>query len=157
MTRTFLSYLLRGTAGFAMAATVLAAPASAGGSDPEVVFDEIFQQVDGMCGGDGNGPAYDIYEIAKTYFAPNLAKPFEAAMESGNLGFDVLVDGQDCKTTDLELTMIESGDTSAKGRATFKNMGEARVIDLVMTKSGDTWKVSDIVYQHRPFSLRKAL
>lgn len=156
MTRTFLSYLLRRAAGFAIAATLLAAPASAGGG-PEVVLDEIFQQVDGMCGGDGNGPAYDISEIAKTSFAPDLAKPFEAAMESGDLGFDVLVDGQDCKTTDLELTMIESGATSAKGRATFKNMGEARVIDLVMTKSGDVWKVSDIVYQHRPFSLRKSL
>jgi hypothetical protein len=157
MTRTFLSYVLRSAAGLLMAATVLVAPAAAGGSDPKVVLDEIFQQVDGMCGGDGNGPAYDIAEIAKTYFAPNLAKPFEAAMESGSLDFDVLVDGQDCKTTDLELTMVESGETSAKGRATFKNMGEARVIDLVMMKSGDAWKVADIVYEHRPFSLRKSL
>lgn len=157
MTQTLLSYVLRSAVGFAITAAVIAAPAAAGGSDPKVVLDEIFQQVDGMCGGDGNGPAYDISEVAKAYFAPNLAKPFEAAMDSGDLDFDVLVDGQDCKTTDLELTMIESGETSAKGRATFKNMGEARVIDLVMTKSGDAWKVSDIVYQHRPFSLRKAL
>ncbi|WP_295558508.1 hypothetical protein [uncultured Hyphomicrobium sp.] len=131
--------------------------ARAGGSDPQIVLDEIYGQVDAMCGGDGQGAAYDIYAIAKTYFAPDLAKPFEKAMEAGDLDFDILVDGQDCKISDLELAVTESTDASATGRATFKNMGEARVIDFLMTKTGAAWKVSDVVYRHRSFSLRSAL
>lgn len=139
-------------------ATALALAASSGAaagvSDPEVALDEIFGQVDAMCGGDGNGPAYDIHVIADDYFTPELAKTFTTAMESGDLDFDVLVDAQDCKTTDLKVEVIKSEDAAAVGRATFKNMGEARIIDLLMTKSGDDWAVDDIVYGHRRFSLR---
>ena len=133
-----------------------AASAQAGGSDPEVVLDEIYGQVDAMCGGDGQGPAYDITAIAETYFTPDLAKTFEKAMASDDFGFDILIDAQDCKTTDLGLEVVESDTDHAVGRARFKNMGEDRIIDLHMTKAGDEWKVSDVVYQHRPFSLKAA-
>jgi hypothetical protein len=131
--------------------------AIAGGSDPEVVLDEIFGQVEAMCGGDGQGEPYDIYAISETYFTPELAHGFETAMEGGNLGFDVLVDGQDCKIDGLALEVVDTDGDIAVGRAIFKNMGEDRIIDLRMTKLGDTWKVSDILYQHREFSLSSAL
>lgn len=133
---------------------VLAGPAVAGGSDPQVVLDEIYGQVDAMCGGDGQGPAYDIYVIADDYFTPDLAKMFTRAMEAGDLDFDVLTDGQDCKVSDLKLEVIKSEADTAVGRATFKNMGEDRVVDLPMAKSGDDWMVDDLVYRHRTFSLR---
>lgn len=126
--------------------------ALAGGSDPEVVLDEIFGQVDAMCSADGQGVSYDIYAIAETYFVPDLATAFTQAMASG-LGFDILVDGQDCETRDLTLEVLDTGGDMATGRASFTNMGEARIIDLKMTKTGDAWKVSDVVYQHRPFVL----
>jgi hypothetical protein len=141
-------------ASLAVLAMAVSPASAAGGSDPQVVLDEIFGQVDAMCGGDDQGPAYDIYVIAEDYFTAELAKTFTTAMETGSLGFDVLVDGQDCKTTDLTLEVVKSEDAAAVGRATFKNMGEARIIDLLMTKSGDGWAVDDIVYDHRPFSLR---
>lgn len=129
--------------------------ARAGGSDPQVVLDEIYGQVDAMCGGDGNGPAYDLETIAKTYFTPPLIEIMTRDYEQpGALGFDPLVDAQDCKITDLDLSIVESGETAATGRATFKNMGEARVIDLVMAKQGSAWKVTDVVYHHRAFSLK---
>lgn len=149
-----------GLARSAAAALTLAlcAPAAfAGGSDPEVVLDEIFGQVVAMCGGDGQGPPYDIYAIAETYFGPELAQRFEKAMESGSLGFDVLVDGQDCKIDGLKLEIVDTDDDIAVGRAIFKNMEEDRIIDLHMTKTGDTWKVSDIIYQHRNFQLSSEL
>lgn len=131
--------------------------AFAGGSDPEVVLDEIYGQVDAMCGGDGQGAPYDIYAIAETHFLPSLSEPFAKAIESGDLGFDILVDAQDCKITDLKLEVVDTDEADAVGRAVFKNMGEDRIVDLVMTKSGDEWKVSDVVYQHRAFSLKGAL
>lgn len=130
-----------------------ATPAAAGGSDPKVVLDEIYGQVDAMCGGEGQGPAYDIYVIAEDYFTPDLAKTFTTAMEKGDLGFDVLVDAQDCKLSDLKLEVVKSEADTAVGRATFKNMGEDRIIDLLMAKSGDDWQVADVVYRHRTFSL----
>ncbi|MCC7252883.1 hypothetical protein [Hyphomicrobium sp.] len=117
------------------------------------MLDEIFGQMDAICGGDGNGPAYDLYAISKTYFTQELEKIFENAMASDDFGFDILIDAQDCRTTDFDLAIVDGSDGSATGRATFKNMGEERIIDLVMTKSGEEWKVSDVVYRHRPFSL----
>jgi hypothetical protein len=140
--------------GLVAAVTIVISPALAGGSDPQVVLDEIYGQVDATCGGDGQGPAYDIYVIAEDYFTPDLAKTFTKAMETGDLGFDVLVDAQDCKVTDLKLEVVKSEADAAVGRATFKNMGEDRVIDLLMSKSGNGWSVDDIVYRHRTFSLR---
>jgi hypothetical protein len=142
--------------GFAILAgwTLAGAPAHASSDSPRALTDEIFGQVDAMCGGDGNGPTYDIYEIAKAHFTPALEKTFETAMGSHALGFDVLVDAQDCKTSDLKLSIVSQGDATATGRATFKNMGEERVVDLIMVKSDADWKVDDIAYGHRQFSLK---
>jgi len=133
----------------------LAAPAVAGGSDPQIILDEIYGQVSEMCTGDG-GPPYDFVAIAKTYFTPTLAKKVEKASNDNAIDFDVLVDGQDCKLTELDLRLVGGGETSAIGRAEFKNMGEPRTIDLLMSKSDSTWQVTDIVYRHRPFSLKAA-
>lgn len=142
--------------GFAILAgwTLAGPPALASSDSPRALLDEIFGQVDTMCGGDGNGPAYDLYEIAKAHFTPALEKTFETAMGSDDFGFDVLIDAQDCKTSDLKLSIVSQGDATATGRATFKNMGEDRVIDLIMVKSGADWKVDDIAYGHRQFSLK---
>ncbi len=128
----------------------------AGASDPQIILDEIYGQVSEMCGGDGDGPAYDFVAIAKTYFSPELAKKVIKASNDNALDFDVLVDGNDCKVTDLDLRVVGGGENSAIGRAEFKNLGEDRVIDLLMSKAGATWQVTDIVYRHRPFSLKAA-
>jgi hypothetical protein len=134
--------------------TLAGPPALAASDSPRALIDEIFGQVDTMCGGDGNGPAYDLYEIAKAHFTPALEKTFETAMGSDDFGFDVLIDAQDCKTSDLKLSIVSQGDATATGRATFKNMGEDRVINLIMVKPGADWKVDDIAYGHRQFSLK---
>ena len=130
---------------------LLAAEAHARAESPKAVLQEIYGQVDAMCGGDGNGPAYDILAIAAQYFAPDLAKTIDADSE---LGFDVLVDGQDCKVSALDLSVVENTGHTATGRAEFQNFGERRSIDLKMAKRGEAWEVTDIVYRHRPFSLR---
>jgi hypothetical protein len=142
--------------GFAILAgwTLACPPALASSDSPRALIDEIFGEVDTMCGGDGNGPAYDLYEIAKAHFTPALEKTFDTAMGSDDFGFDVLIDAQDCKTSDLKLSIVSQGDATATGRATFKNMGEDRAIDLIMVKSGADWKVDDIAYVHRRFSLK---
>jgi hypothetical protein len=133
----------------------VAGPARAGGGDPKAVLDDIFGQMNTMCGGNGDGPAYDLEAIAKKYFVPALVKIVTRDYEQpGALGFDILVDGQDCKTSDLKLDIIGGGGSTSIGRATFKNMGEERVIDLHMTNAGGDWMVADVVYRHRPFSLK---
>lgn len=136
--------------------SIFPAPAAAGGSDPQIVLDEIYGQVAEMCGGDGQGAAYDIEAIAKSYFTPALAKKITSGLASGDLDYDVLVDGNDCKVTDLDLTIVGGGSTTAIARASFKNFGEDRVVDLQMVKSGSDWQVADIVYRHRAFSLKSA-
>lgn len=132
-----------------------AAPAQADSSSPRAVLDDIFGQMDAMCGGDGQGPAYDLDAIAKTYFTPPLVAIVTRDYEQPNaLGYDILIDAQDCRTGDLKLSILSEDASSATGRATFKNMGEERIIDLVMTKPGADWKVADVVYHHRSFSLK---
>src|SRR5262245_14254291 len=116
-------------------AQLVSLPAIAGGSDPKAILDDIYGQVMGMCGGDAQGPAYDIEAIAKTYFAPALARKIVAGFESGDLDYDILVDGNDCKVTGLDLKIVEGGDTTAIGRAAFENLGEKRIVELQMVKS----------------------
>ena len=130
-------------------------PARAGGSDPKAVLDDLFGQMNSMCGGNGDGPAYDLDALAKKYFVPALVKIITRDYEQpGALGFDILIDGQDCKTSDLNLSVVGGGGNTSIGRATFKNFGEERVIDLLMTNAGGDWMVTDVVYRHRPFSLK---
>lgn len=130
-------------------------PARAGGSDPKAVLDDLFGQMNSMCGGNGDGPAYDLDALAKKYFVPALVKIITRDYEQpGALGFDILIDGQDCKTSDLNLSIVGGGGNTSIGRATFKNFGEERVIDLLMTNAGGDWMVTDVVYRHRPFSLK---
>lgn len=132
-----------------------AGPAQADSSSPRAVLDDIFGQMDSMCGGDGNGPTYDLDAIARTYFTAPLVAIVTRDYEQPNaLGYDILIDAQDCRTSDLKLSILNQDASSATGRATFKNMGAERIIDLVMTKSGGGWKVADVVYHHRPFSLK---
>lgn len=131
-------------------------PAIAGGSDPKVVLDEIYGQVMEMCGGDGQGQSYDIEAIAKSYFTPALAKKISKGLESGDLDYDILVDGNDCKVTGLDLKIVGGGDSTAIGRAAFDNLGEKRIVELHMIKDGSDWQVADVVFRHRPFSLKSA-
>jgi hypothetical protein len=139
----------------ALLSTGASGPTRAGGSDPKAVLDDIFGQMDAMCGGNGDGPAYDLEAIAKKYFVPALVKIVTRDIEQdGALDFDILMDGQDCKTSDLKLDIIGGGGSTSIGRATFKNMGEDRIIDLHMSNSGGDWMVTDVVYRHRPFSLK---
>jgi hypothetical protein len=85
-------------------------PARAGGSDPKAVLDDLFGQMNSMCGGNGDGPAYDLDALAKKYFVPALVKIITRDYEQpGALGFDILIDGQDCKTSDLKLDIIGGG------------------------------------------------
>lgn len=73
------------------------------------------------------------------------------------LGFDVLIDGQDCKVADVRTTTVSEDAGKATVRVDFTNFEEKRAVDLVMTKIGPAWKVDDVVYGHREFSLRKEL
>jgi len=131
--------------------------ARAGGSDPQIVLDEIYGQVAEACSGLGETEAYDLVAIGTAYFEPSLARKVAKASEDGSLDFDVLVDGQDCHVTALDLQVLDETATSAIGRAEFQNFGEPRTVDLVMAKTGGTWTVTDIVYRHRSFSLKTGL
>lgn len=56
---------------------------------------------------------------------------------------------------DLSLEVVDAAADIAVGRAIFKNMGENRIIDLRMTRIGETWKVFDILYQRPPLRAQR--
>lgn len=139
-------------------AAVLSAAASPAHADgePNTIAKAIYAQVFASCQGT-DAPMYDLNAIAKAYFEPGLAQKLEASDEGTMLGFDVLIDGQDCKVADVRTTTVSEDAGKATVRVNFTNFEEKRAVDLVMTKIGPAWKVDDVVYGHRDFSLRKEL
>jgi hypothetical protein len=140
---------------FSATLAVTALPAFA--ETPNGILEQIFEKVQAACKEGEQGAPYDANEMAKQFFSSELAAKFAQATEDATLDFDVFTDAQDCAVTGMQLAVTEEEGDRATGRATFENMGEPRVVDLVMSKAGADWKVVDIVYGHRKFSLDQQL
>ncbi len=149
--------LLRGTAAALMLATLPMAQALAG-DDADDAARDIFRQVEKACPVGANGTPYNLATIAATYFVDDLRVQLDHAYANHVLEFDILIDAQDCEIPDVDLDEV-GDDDDHRGqmivRAKFDNFGEPRVVDLVMVRQAKEWKVADVVYRHRDWSLRR--
>lgn len=64
--------------------------------------------------------------------------------EVGRLDWDVFVDGNDWKLTDLSISSVEESAERATVRATFKNFGEARDILFTLVKEDGSWLIDEV-------------
>ena len=158
LNKSFRAALRVSLAALLLAAGALAAQAR---DDAKDVARDIYRQVERACEDRSREP-YNLATIAEQHFVADLKESLDRAYRDQALGFDILIDGQDCQIRDVDLDEAgDDDDDDRRGetivRAEFKNFCEKRRIDLVMVREGGRWMVADIVYRHREWSLRQEL
>jgi hypothetical protein len=70
--------------------------------------------------------------------------------EVGRIDWDVFIDGQDWKLTDLKITRESQTDTQAKVRATFKNFDKPSDMLFALVLEDGHWRIDDIEKTLKP-------
>jgi hypothetical protein len=127
--------------------------------DPDDVARKIFRKVEKACPVGKEGEPYNLAAIAGEHFVSDLSDQLGRAYADHAIDFDILIDGQDCEISDVDLDDVKEDDEGGRVviRAEFENFGEKRVVDLLMVRAGEDWKVADIAYRHRDWQLRREL
>ena len=143
------------------AVALLALPAgpAMAGDDARDVARRIYRLVEKACPEDGDGLPYNLADIARDHFSPELQDQLSRAYRDHRLDFDVLIDARDCAIDDVDIDTDDDHDDRGRAIASakFKNFGERRKVELVMVSMDGGWKVADIRYQHRNWSLTRDL
>jgi hypothetical protein len=142
-----------------IAFAALGAGPSAASDDAGDIAHKIYRIVEKACPEDGGGVPYNLAEIASAYFSPGLNDALRYAYERHTLGFDILIDAQDCAIDDVDVDVDDDDEERGQvlARAEFRNFGEPRVVNLIMVRGRYGWKVADIAYGHRDWQLRRDL
>ena len=142
-------------AALATLASIGTAAAQSGAAPAEVVG-AIYDRVVVFCKGEDVAPPYvDLFMRAA--FEKPLADRYLQRLHKSQLDFDIFIDGQDCKLSDLIIEPGAMTAASAVVRVRFRNFDAARTIDFELRHSGSAWMISDMVYRHRSFTLRSFL
>jgi hypothetical protein len=62
----------------------------------------------------------------------------------GRIDWDVFVDGQDWKLTELKIALVSKSADKAEVRATFKNFGEPSNMLFDLVREDGRWRVDDV-------------
>lgn len=62
----------------------------------------------------------------------------------GRIDWDVFVDGQDWKLSDLKITPVSQSATQADIRATFTNFGDPRDILISLVLEDGHWRIDEV-------------
>ncbi len=62
----------------------------------------------------------------------------------GKIDWDVFVDGQDWKLSDLKIVLLSQSDVRARVRAKLKNFGEPREIAFDLVRERGRWLIDDV-------------
>lgn len=157
----FMTTLRAGAIALSAAAALALSSAALADDDARDVARDIYRKVERACERSGRAP-YNLAEIVEHHFLPELRVELDRAYRNGQIDFDILIDAQDCNIRDVDLDGGHDHDDERGGRpvvvtAKFRNYGERRAVDLVMVRTRGGWKVADIVYRHRAWSLRQNL
>lgn len=140
---------------------LLAMPLTAvlAGDDARDVVRDIYRQVETACPKGGGQQPYNLAAIAEAHFTGDLRDQLARAYRDHALAFDILIDAQDCDIGDVDLDTIGDHHDGAQAviRAKFKNFREKRLVDLLLVHESGQWKVADVSYRHRAWSLRREL
>jgi hypothetical protein len=123
---------------------------------PADVVKKIYEQAAVFCNGEDVAPTYTDKFMREVFDKP-VADRYLARLHKSQIDFDIFVDGQDCKLTNLVIEPLEATAATAVVRARFNNLGTARAIDFQFHQSTGAWMIADMRYRHRPFTLRSYL
>ncbi len=136
-------------------AMLVAGPAAAEPLPADIVK-KIYEQAAIFCNGEDVAPPYTDKFMREVFDKP-VADRYLARLHKSQVDFDIFVDGQDCKLTDLVIEPLEATAATAVVRARFNNLGTARAIDFQFYQSTGVWMIPDMHYRHRRFTLRSYL
>lgn len=91
------------------------------------------------------------WRTPERFFDARLTRQFRADARLakrdgiGNMQFDPLCDGQDCRITGLVILPGQTGTMTASVDVRFRNMGAPRHLVVSLSKGASGWRVSDIV------------
>jgi hypothetical protein len=103
---------------------------------------------------------YKTYETDKAGIPHVYSKRLQALIdkdaketpddEVGSIDWDVFIDGQDWKLTDLNISREAQTDTQAKVRATFKNFDKPSDMLFALVLEDGRWRIDDIEKTLKP-------
>ncbi|MBS0519078.1 MAG: DUF3828 domain-containing protein [Proteobacteria bacterium] len=129
----------------ALASTIVAPSVMAQGQTPQAFLDGLYQpyRQEGFKG--------QPYWEPRRFFAPDLAAAIEKDVaaarqhkEAPLLDGDPFVDAQDWQITDLTI-VASAGDNTAQGAVAFRNLGEPKTLTVLLIRTPQGWRISDIV------------
>jgi len=149
MLRTTWRYVLPALAMFA-------AGQAAAQTSPADIVKKIYDQAAVFCNGEDVAPPYTDKFMREVFDKP-VADRYLTRLHKSQVDFEIFIDGQDCKLTNLVIEPLDTKAGAAVVRAKFNNLDAARSIDFDFYQSGAAWMISDMRYRHRPFTLRSYL
>jgi Protein of unknown function (DUF3828) len=70
--------------------------------------------------------------------------------EEGRIDWDVFIDGQDWKLSDIKIVLISRDATKAQIRATFKNVGDPKSILYDLVREDGKWRIDEVQETLKP-------
>ncbi|MBN9017712.1 MAG: DUF3828 domain-containing protein [Rhizobiales bacterium] len=132
---------------FIGAALLSAVPLAAAASSPLAFLKSIYEQY----GSGKDGVPLDDNAALKRWFTPSLAALIQhdramadEADDLPTLDGDPFVDAQDWDIIDLSVKAEDLGGGKAAGHVSFRNLGEAKTIELDLVETSAGWRVDDI-------------
>ena len=136
--------------------TMFAAGQAAAQTPPADIVKKIYDQVTVFCNGEDVAPPYTDKFMREVFDRP-VADRYLTRLHKSQVDFDIFIDGQDCKLSNLVIEPLDRTATTAVVRVQFQNLDAARTIDFEFYQSGAAWMIADMRYRHRPFTLRAYL
>ncbi|HEU4380573.1 MAG TPA: hypothetical protein VFR73_18535 [Hyphomicrobiaceae bacterium] len=136
--------------------TVFAAGQARAQTPPADIVKKIYDRAIVFCNGADVAPPYTDKFMREVFDKP-VADRYLTRLHKSQVDFDIFIDGQDCKLSNLAIEPLDRTAATAVVRAQFQNFDAARAIDFEFHQSGGAWLISDMRYRHRPFTLRRYL
>ena len=136
--------------------TMFAAGQAAAQTPPADIVKKIYEQVTVFCNGADVAPPYTDKFMREVFDKP-IADRYLTRLHKSQVDFDIFIDGQDCKLSNLVIEPLDGTAGAAVVRAKFQNFDAVRTIDFEFQQSGAAWVIADMRYRHRPFTLRSYL
>ena len=138
------------------ALTMFATGQAAAQTSPADIVKKIYDQAAVFCNGEDVAPPYTDKFMREMFDKP-LADRYLTRLHKSQVDFDIFIDGQDCKLTNLVIEPVEAPAGAAVVRARFSTFDAARTIDFEFHQAGAAWVIGDMRYRHRAFTLRSYL
>ena len=121
-----------------------ASPAPQADSDPVSLIEAVYASYE-----KGEPELSDLYSRRLQALIDKDEKETPEGMV-GRIDWDVFVDGQDWKLSELKITPVSQSATQADIRATFKNFGDPRDILISLVLEDGHWRVDEIQETLKP-------